>query len=194
MPPPSATSAEMPSAPAVSERDAGAWFRDEVHAHHGQLKSWLRGTFPAVRDVDDVMQESYLRIWKARSLYRIECAKAFLFQVARRVALDVQRKRRRSPLEARADLAELVVSDASPSAPEILLNRETMELMASVLLDLPERTRQILVLHKLQGLSQREVGERLGLTTKTVEKYVAVALAECAARLGKKGVSGFHVP
>lgn len=63
------------------------WFANEVHAHASQLKAYLRGAFPSVRDVDDVVQESYLRIWKARAIHPIESAKTFLFTIARRVAL-----------------------------------------------------------------------------------------------------------
>lgn len=56
--------------------DRSKWFKEEVHLHDGQLKSWLKGTFPSVRDVDDVVQESYLRIWKAKATEPINSAKA----------------------------------------------------------------------------------------------------------------------
>jgi RNA polymerase sigma factor (sigma-70 family) len=46
-----------------------SWFAEEVHTHDSQLKSYLRSSFPALRDVDDVVQESYLRIWR-RQLVR----------------------------------------------------------------------------------------------------------------------------
>lgn len=42
------------------------WFTEHVHPHDAQLKAYLRGAFPAVRDVEDVVQESYLRVWRVR--------------------------------------------------------------------------------------------------------------------------------
>lgn len=55
-----------------------------MHAHDEQLKSYLRLAFPTVRDVDDIVQESYLRTWRRQSSQPIRAAKAFLFTVARR--------------------------------------------------------------------------------------------------------------
>ena len=63
-----------------------------------QLKAYLRGSFPSVRDVEDVAQESYLRVWKAYATRPIRSAKALFYTVARRVALNVVRSQRRSPV------------------------------------------------------------------------------------------------
>ena len=44
--------------------DRARWFKEEVHSLDTRLKSYLRGSFPSV-DVEDVVQESYLRTWLA---------------------------------------------------------------------------------------------------------------------------------
>jgi len=82
-----------------------------VHLHDSSLKAYLRGSFPSVRDIDDVVQESYLRVWKARASQPIKSAKGFLFTVARRLALDLIRRERRSPLVAVTDLDRLFILD-----------------------------------------------------------------------------------
>jgi hypothetical protein len=43
------------------------WFAEEVQPHEASLRAYMRGAFPMVRDVDDVVQESYLRVWRARA-------------------------------------------------------------------------------------------------------------------------------
>jgi hypothetical protein len=53
-----------------------AWFAEEVQPHDAQLKAYLRGAFPAVRDVEDVVQESYLRVWRARATHAAGVAAA----------------------------------------------------------------------------------------------------------------------
>src|SRR5438876_12279709 len=70
--------------PAVSSTSTvdSRWFAAEVHAHERSLRAYLRGAFPSVRDVDDVVQESYVRVWKARLAHPIQSARSFLFQVA----------------------------------------------------------------------------------------------------------------
>src|SRR5688572_20557575 len=90
------------------------WFAEEVHPHGAQLKSYLRNAFPSVRDVDDLVQESFLRIWKARAEQPIRSVKGFLFEVARRLAIDFTRHQSRSPIDAIPELAQLSVIEDKP--------------------------------------------------------------------------------
>ena len=41
------------------------WFAEEVQVHEAMLRSWLRSRFPALSDVDDVVQEAMTRVWRA---------------------------------------------------------------------------------------------------------------------------------
>src|ERR1044072_2602461 len=93
------------------ETDPARWFAAEVHAHDGQLRAYLRGTYPTVRDVDDVVQESYLRTWKAKLAHPIASTKSFLFEVARNLAIDLIRRRRSAPGESLAAFEDLAVMD-----------------------------------------------------------------------------------
>jgi RNA polymerase sigma-70 factor (ECF subfamily) len=162
-----------------------------VHPHGAQLKSYLRGTFPAVRDVDDVVQESYLRIWKARAAAPIHSAKSFLFQVARRVALDVLRKGRNSPIEEGRDFAASRVMDNGPDSVQALITREMVDQLTDAIVALPPRCREVVLLRRLEGLSQRETAEKLGLSEKTVEKYAHNGLLKCSEFLRGRGIEGF---
>ena len=83
----------LPTEPTPSV-EPSRWFSSEVYPHDGQLRAYLRGRFPDERDVEDVVQESYVRIWKARAATPIRSVKAFLFRVARNVALDRHRRNR----------------------------------------------------------------------------------------------------
>ena len=74
--------------------DRARWFTEQVQPHDANLRGYLRGSFPAMDEVDDVVQESYLRLWKARAVQPIKSGKAFLFRVARNLALDLLRRRR----------------------------------------------------------------------------------------------------
>lgn len=187
----SAAASETSTVVRPSGEDSVRWFKDEVHAHDARLKSWLKETFPAVRDVDDVVQESYLRIWRARATHPIQSAKAFLFQIARRLALDTLRKNRRSPLEEGRDFAASGVLDNRPNAAEALITNETLDHLADAIAALPPRWRQVLVMHKLNGLSQKEVAEQLGLSERTIEKFCRKGLRRCESHLESLGIRGF---
>lgn len=168
------------------------WFAAEVQPHERMLRSYLRGTFPAVRDVDDVIQESFLRLWRTRATEPIRSAKAFLFLVARRVALNVLRKQHNSPF---ADYGEAAVSrvlDDGPDAAEAVIVQERIDQLADALMTLPSRCREAIVMHKIQGMSQREVALRLGISERTVEAHVRTGVARCLAHFRALGSSDHH--
>lgn len=167
------------------------WFEEEVQAHEPALRTYVQGRFPAVRDVDDVVQESFLRVWRARLAQPIASSKAFLFTVARHVAFDLARRDRRSPVEPCAAIDELPAAAEIPTAEQQLTWCEKVDLLGNAIAQLAPRRREIIVLHKIKGLSQREVARRLGLAEKTVENHVALGVKDCQAFFREHGVEYF---
>lgn len=149
-----------------------------MHVHDGQLKAYLRGSFPSVRDVDDVVQESYLRIWKARAAQPIRSARAFLFQIARRLAIDVVRRRETAGAESLCDSAALAVLEDKPDAADAACRSEELWLLAQAIHALPARCREVMILRKIEGLSQKEIAVRLGLAEGTVQVHIGRGLRQ----------------
>lgn len=164
------------------------WFTEAVRTHEKSLRSYLRGAFPNVRDVDDVVQESFLRIWNVRNHQSIRSARGFLFTVARRLALNVIRKDRNAPFVADQDQVVASTQSNEPDAAAALLAQERINLLADALTSLPPRCREVILLHKIQGLSQREVAVRLKLSERTVESHVRNGIARCHAFLRSRGL------
>lgn len=160
--------------------------------HDTQLKAYLRGSFPSIPDVEDVVQESYLRVWKLCAVQPIRSAKSFLFTVARHLALKVVRKNGNAPFVPVSDLGELGAVDAERSAVASAVAQEKIDLLADAVMALPPRCREIVILHKLQGLPQREVAARLGLSERTVEGQIRIGVKRCLAYLQKRGVTEFY--
>jgi RNA polymerase sigma-70 factor (ECF subfamily) len=172
--------------------DQARWFTEEVLPHDPKLKAYLRGAFPAVRDVEDVVQESYLRLWRFRAAQPVRSAKAFLFQVARNLALDWHRRERASPFVPMGSCGDSsVFIDERPDAAELLTREEKGQLLGRALAELPERCREIVFLHKIKGLPQREVAARLGVTEKTVANQIATGVARCEAYFRRHGIEFF---
>ncbi len=168
------------------------WFEQEVHVHEGSLRAYLRGVFPSVRDVDDVVQESFLRVWRARSERSISFAKTFLFQVARHLAIDLIRHERRSPIIPVTDLEASTVVESGPHAAEQASTRQEVSLLLEAIDSLPARCREIVILRKLQGVSQKEIAARLSLSEQTVQVQVARGVKRCEKFLRHRGVRGLR--
>jgi RNA polymerase sigma factor (sigma-70 family) len=174
--------------------DQSRWFAEEVHVHDSVLRSYLRRSFPhAGGEVDDVVQESYLRVWKARATQPIASAKNFLFTVARRLAIDGLRRSRISPVVALPELDALPVMDGRPGVAETACTNDELALLAQAFHALPNRCREVMVLRQIHGASQKEIARRLGVSELTVQTHVVHGLRRIEAFFRKFGASRDHV-
>ena len=106
----------MPT-PAQRETRTGAdeaaqrWFLHEIHPHEGQLKAYLRKAYPAVPDPADIVQESFLRVWKARAAAPVRAIVAVIMGVGGvYVWVNNKAKKRMALLEEQLpDAVELMV-------------------------------------------------------------------------------------
>lgn len=168
--------------------DPARWFAEQVQPHDGQLKSYLRNAYPAVRDVDDVVQESYLRVWRRHASRPIASAKNFLFSVARHLAIDLIRREGSSPLLPLTDLATLSVMDDGACTVEAACTDEEVALLLEAIDALPRRCREIMILRKLERVPQKEIARRLGLSVQTVQVQIGRGTRRCEAFLRARGV------
>lgn len=171
-----------------SNSQLSRWFSEEVQPHEPMLRSYLRGVFPSVRDVDDIVQESYLRVWRTRASQPIRCVRGFLFQVARRLALDTVRRDRISPIETGRDLAGLPVFIDEPDAAATAIQEELKRHLIEVVGALPNRYREIVIMRKFEEIPQKVVAARLGLSERTVENLLARGIVKVEAALIARGV------
>ncbi len=72
--------------------DQARWFTGEVDPHSGALRAYVQRAFPGVRDVDDVVQDSLLRIWTARTSRQIGCARPLFTIVCRELEAELKEK------------------------------------------------------------------------------------------------------
>lgn len=141
--------------PITDQRSAG-WFSEQIQVHDAALKFYLHQSFPTARaEVDDVVQESYLRVWKACAHQPLLSARAFLFKVARHVALDFVRRHRASPVRVVGDVSALPVLDEKRGVVETVSVDEKVRLLVEGLATLPVRGREVVMLRKFKGLSQK---------------------------------------
>jgi RNA polymerase sigma-70 factor (ECF subfamily) len=164
------------------------WFASEVQPHEAALRAYLRSQFSSLTDPDDVVQETYVRLLRARERGPIESPRGLLFATARNAARDLLRRRTTAQTFPITETDESSVFDPAPGAAETASRRQETDLLAAAIAELPPRCREILVLRKFENLSHREIARRLGITEHTVEAQLTKALHRCAEFFARHGL------
>jgi RNA polymerase sigma-70 factor (ECF subfamily) len=89
-------------------------------------------------------------------------------------------------LESMVDFDWLNVSDDKPSSEAYVAARQELRLLQAALDKLPPRCRQVVLLRKVEGLSQKEVAKHMGITIETVENQVAKGMRLLAQAMGSR--------
>lgn len=171
-----------------SKSESARWFSEEVLPHESSLRSYLRRAFPLLPDPDDLVQEAYARLIRARQSGRVGYAKAFLFATVRNAALDFFRRRRVVRIDSVADMDQLGMLHDGPNAAEAAARQQELALLAEAVRRLPERCRQVLTLRLLYALSHREIARTLGISEHTVKAQLAKGMRRCAEFLEERGL------
>ena len=164
------------------------WFYEEVHPHEPALRAYLQARFPTLADHDDLVQETYVRLLRAKSTGGVRYPKAFIFTAARNAAFDLFRRRRANPTESVNDQTELVALDTQPGAAEALDQRYELEVLAEAVRSLPDRCRQVIMLRYLDGFAYKEIAEQLNISPETVKVHLAKGMRRCAAIFSERGL------
>jgi RNA polymerase sigma-70 factor (ECF subfamily) len=149
------------------------WLGRHVLPHESQLRAWLRRRSLGGLEIDDVIQETYARLVAVESVAHIHDAKSYTFQIAGSVVIDHLRRMKVVPISSLPDLDYLEIISDEPSPERLAIDRDELTRLAHGIADLPGKVRDVFILRRVHGLSQREVAARLGLSESTVEKHMA---------------------
>ncbi len=168
--------------------DQARWFGEEVKPHEPALRAYLQSRFSTLSDHDDLVQETYIRLLRAKAAGKVRYARALLFTIAGNLARDLFRRRRVAPVEAVTDLAEVAVLEKAPVVSDTVARQEELEILADAVRVLSERCRQVVLLRYLDGLSYKEIAARLGVSPETVKTQLATGMRRCAEHFASRGL------
>ncbi len=152
------------------------WVGREILPHEADLRRWLSRGRIAPSDVDDVIQDAYCRLAALDDVEHITSPRAYLFQVARSLVLNRLRRARIVRIEAVAEFDTLNLVGDDPSPERIIGARRDLIRALEAIVELPERCRRIFEMRKIEGVPQKEIARRLGVTERVVENDVMKAI------------------
>lgn len=157
----------------MGEHEFDQWFIREVVSLEQQLTRFLKRNWRHEAEIPDLRQEVYARVYEAALRDKPLQIKGFLFRVARNLIIDRIRQQNVVSIEGVADFKGLDVSTNEPSPEEHVSARQELRVLRAAMDQLPPRCRQIFLLRKVQGLSQKEVATQMKISEITVEHQLA---------------------
>lgn len=138
--------------------------------------------------MDDIIQESFVRVLRAHERGVVTSARALLYVTARNLALDILRRQRVVGFEPMTENDESFVFQDDANVAESVTQSEELDLLRRAISTLPERCRQVVTLRMAYGLSQREIAQRLGITENTVERQMGKGFRRCTEFFAQHGL------
>lgn len=127
----------------------------------------------SAQDAEDLVQEAWVRLACYERDQVVEQPEAFMMKAALNLSVDAHRTRVSHGEEVL--LEEVVLLDTAPGTEAIVLARERMARLSLGLGRMNDKTRDIFLCHRVEGMTYQEIAQRHGMSTTTVEKYVAKA-------------------
>jgi RNA polymerase sigma factor (sigma-70 family) len=153
-----------------------------LEAYVPGLRRYFSKRVPA-GDIDDLVQEVFMRMQTLSARPSIEHLDRYLFAVAASALTDQARRRAVRHASAHESLEEMHYPTEERTPERVLLDREALDLVVAAISDLPTRTRDVFVLHRFEEMTCNSIAAQLGIGVSAVEKHIMKALKFLHSRL-----------
>lgn len=163
--------------PLCNEDQFDSFYTSNVKA----LRNYIYYKFGDAEQSDDVVQESFIRLWKNCAKVTLDTAKGYLFKVATNLSTSLKRSEK-----VHLKYTERAVrSDKDDESPEfIILEKEFMEKLTSAISSLPEKQREVFLMNRVEKKTYKEIAEISGVSVKAIEKSMHKALVKLREKIG----------
>jgi RNA polymerase sigma-70 factor (ECF subfamily) len=168
--------------------DRHEWFLKQIFRHGAGLQRYLRRFTSGAEDVEDLVQETYVRMYALADPKGIDSPRALLYRVAHNLAVERARRQISRATDSVADLELLGVSTMEAPPDDQIDARRRFEAFCAAVDRLPPLCRRVFVLRKVYKLSHAEIAEILHVSHSTIEKHVAKGLLRCRDYLKDQGM------
>jgi RNA polymerase sigma factor (sigma-70 family) len=158
---------------AVSGDAVSEWFLREILPLEAILMHYLSVNWRNASDITDLRQEVYTRVFEAAREAIPENPKRFLLTCARNLLIDLVRRQQVVPMETFADFEQLGIATDAPQPDRSFMDRDELRRLEAALETLPARTREAIALAYFDGLTGKEIAERMGVTPSAASHLLA---------------------
>jgi RNA polymerase sigma factor (sigma-70 family) len=170
-----------------SRSEIVAWVGSNVVPHEADLRARLRRLGVPEDEVSDVVQDAYLKITRLEDVSHIDSGRAYFFTAARNAWLERIRHDRVVRIDSMSSYEGLDVMDDVPGPERQAWARVELQRVREHIEALPERCKLIFKLRRIEGLSYREIADRLGVAERTVSSDASRGLKRLMNAIANDG-------
>lgn len=145
--------------------------------------AWLTYRVRDAQLAQDLVQELFVQFVENPAANLVQDGRAYLFRMARNLLVDIARQSASRPMATLSDDEMASIETTAPGPEQMLAGRQRLRHLAEVLAELPPLTQRIFVLNRVDELSYQQVADRLDISTSSVQKHLARALAHVMQRM-----------
>lgn len=164
------------------------WFIKSIFRHRAALQRYLFKFTSGAEDIEDLVQETLVRVYSLADFRNVASPKALLFRIGHNLAVERVRRRQSQATDSVGDFELLDVYSTEAPAEEQIDARRRFESFCAAVDRLPPLCRRVFVLRKVFKLSHDEISEVLNVSHSTIEKHVAKGLVRCRDYLREQGL------
>jgi RNA polymerase sigma-70 factor (ECF subfamily) len=156
-----------------------------IRSYYAVLCRFAEKFLPDASLAKDVVQESYIKLWKSgKSFDSIQALKAYLYAITRNGCLDMIRNRSR--LDNRHQQATANIEEAIEPVLTEIIRAESVALIYQAVKGMPAKMQQVFILSYREGMTVSEIAAHLGMNLKAVKKQKYKALVALRGRFAKR--------
>lgn len=143
--------------------------------------------FSKPQEVEDVVQEAFIKVIEMNDRRDIEHPRSYMFQTVKNLSLKQLDKAEHRLTDTVGDFSAETVSIETASLEEQFESRQKFELFCRAVRRLPVKCQRVYILRRVYGFSQKEIAERLDISLKTVEAHLGKAIVRCTDFMESQG-------
>lgn len=165
----------------LAEGDKTA-FHNIFSEYYGQVKQFSYFVLKDMAAAEDVAQEVFIKVWTGRgAIPDVRNFRNYLFQISKNTLID--HIRRESAMVLRNNIFAGKFFAGNETFEDDFIARETRGAIDEIVENMPAKRREVFILSRFDGKSNDEIAEQLGLSKKTVENHLHLALRELKEKL-----------
>ena len=150
------------------------------------LKHYISRFFSSSHDVEDVLHDVFIRVMEAERYMPIEMPKAFIYKVAKHLALN-EKSKACNTLNTFMEAEEFEKISTSIELEDLIEQEQRFEHFCTSVNKLPPQCKKVFIMKKVHGLSNGDIAQQLNISIGTVDKHLATGLIDCKNDLQRMG-------